>query len=64
MKKSALRNFAKFTDLMYSLFIAHENDEWCRFVVHLAIVSPSMPNNITRQYQRHIKNLVELHKNS
>ena len=27
---------------MYSLFIAYENDEWCRFVVHIAIGSPSL----------------------
>ena len=26
---------------MDSLFIAYENDEWCRFVVHIAIGSPS-----------------------
>ena len=26
--------------LMYSLFIAYENDEWCSFVVHISIESP------------------------
>ena len=28
--------------LMYSLFIAYGNDEWCRFVVHIAIGSPPL----------------------
>ena len=27
---------------MYSLFIAFESDEWCRFVVHIAIGFPSI----------------------
>ena len=27
---------------MYSLFIAYANDEWCRFVVHIAFGSPPL----------------------